>query len=136
MSYVENRVLGSNKVKNDRQTKEDEKKLKYYTATQWQLISWRFKKHKLSLIGMGILSVFVIISIFPEFIAPYSSVQRNTNYIMGPPQTLKFRNSKWFFYIFSPYIWMLQSERNTESLEIEYIQIPEKAKPVKIIRKR
>ncbi len=129
MSYLK-KILGSNKVENDRQKKQEEK-LKYYTATQWQLIWWRFKKHKLSLIGMGILSVFFIISIFPELIAPYSSVQRNTNYIMGPPQTFKFRNSNGSFTLF-PHIFDVNSERNIESLELEYKQIPEKAKPVKL----
>ncbi len=38
----------------------DEEKLKYYTATQWQLIWWRFKRHKLALIGSAILTIFLL----------------------------------------------------------------------------
>ena len=124
------KIFGSKIVENDAQ-KEQEEKLKYYTATQWQLIWWRFKKHKLSLVGMCILSVFFIMSIFPEFIAPYSPVQRNSDYVMGPPQVLKFRNAEGGF-SFIPHIYGVESERNMESLELEYIKVPEKAKPLKL----
>ena len=117
-------------MESDKQ-EEQEGKLKYYTATQWQLIWWRFKKHKLSVVGMCILSVFIVISIIPEFIAPYSSVQRNPDYVMGPPQALRFRNAEGHFTIV-PHIFGVKSERDMETLELIYTKVPEKAKPVKL----
>jgi len=107
-----------------------EEKAKYYTATQWQLIWWRFKKHKLSLIGMTILSVFLLMSLFPEFIASYSPTSRDTEYVDGPPQLLRFKNPEGKFSIL-PYIYGVTQARNPETLAFEFKENMSEGKRVK-----
>jgi peptide/nickel transport system permease protein len=63
---------------------------KYFTATQYQLMWWRFKKHRLALLGAVILGGFFILTLFPEFFAPYSATNRDTEYLLGPPQKVRF----------------------------------------------
>ena len=42
----------------------DEEKIKYFTASQWQLVWWRFRRNRLGLLGAGVLSIFIFILIF------------------------------------------------------------------------
>ena len=37
---------------------------RYYTASQFQLMWWKFRKHRLALIGTALLAVFVFIALF------------------------------------------------------------------------
>src|SRR5438045_3115008 len=67
--------------------------LSYYTASQFQLMWWKFKKHRLALIGVAVLGVFLFISVFAEFLAPYSALARSPDYLFGPPQSLHFVNA-------------------------------------------
>ncbi len=64
----------------------------YYTASQWQLFWTRFTSNRLAAIGGAVLSVFIIIALFAEFIAPYSGLAdtRNPDYTAGPPQRIHF----------------------------------------------
>jgi peptide/nickel transport system permease protein len=68
----------------------DEQKIKYYTASQWQLVWWRFRRNRLALIGAAILSLFIIITMFAELIAPYRGTTIDTSYLLGPPQIIRF----------------------------------------------
>jgi len=38
-------------------------------ATHWQLMLWKFRKNRMALIAVGVLGIFLIISLFAEFIA-------------------------------------------------------------------
>lgn len=67
----------------------------YYTASQWQLFWSRFKRNRLAAFGGAVLSIFIFIALFAEFIAPYSGQadMRNTDYTAGPPQLVRFCDS-------------------------------------------
>ena len=63
---------------------------KYYLATQWQLMWWKLKRHKLAVwsgifLGLMYLSIF-----FSELIAPYALDQRNADKLFHPPQSVHF----------------------------------------------
>src|SRR5262245_46928875 len=62
--------------------------MRYYTASQFQLMWWKFKKHRLALIGSALLGTFVFIALFAEFLAPYDPGNRTPDYLFGRPQTL------------------------------------------------
>ncbi len=62
----------------------------YYTATQFQLMWWKFQRHRMAIIGSVVLAIFVFIMIFCEFLAPYGPQSRNSDYIFGKPQKLHF----------------------------------------------
>lgn len=66
--------------------RESEDAQRYYSATQWQLIWWRFKHHKAALTAGSILLFMAFIGLFANFLAPYAGDTRNKHYLLGPPQ--------------------------------------------------
>ena len=64
----------------------DIKKEAYYTATQFQLMWWKFRRHRAAIIGSIVLGVLYFIMVFCEFLAPYGSQTRDSDYIFGKPQ--------------------------------------------------
>jgi peptide/nickel transport system permease protein len=77
---------------------------KYYTASQFQLIWWKFKRHRLALIGTFILAIFLFISLFAEFLAPYDPFTRDAEFLYGPPQVVRFFDEKGTFHL-QPFIY-------------------------------
>ena len=87
---------------------------RYYSASQWQLVWWRFKKHKVALFG-GIVLIFLMINgIFAEFIGPYDPATRNIEYLLGPPQLPKFWDDNGFS--LRPFVHGVSSERDPVTL--------------------
>ncbi len=75
---------------------EDAGKLKYYTASQWQLVWWRFKKHRLAMAGALVLFVMGFCGLFSGFMAPYGVTTRDMSYLQGGPQLPRFFDHKGF----------------------------------------
>ncbi len=58
-------------------------------ATQWKMVWTRFKRHRLAMVSAGILSLYVLIVFFADFVAPYGATARDTNYLKGPPELVR-----------------------------------------------
>jgi peptide/nickel transport system permease protein len=63
----------------------DAKAERFYYAKQWQLISWRFRRHRLAMASLVLLIVFYLIAIFPGFVAPYGPQTRFAKLQQSPP---------------------------------------------------
>ena len=61
---------------------------KYYMASQWKLMWWKLKRHRLAVICGVILALNYATIMFSEVIAPYDLHTRNTDYIYSPPQSI------------------------------------------------
>ncbi|MEX2542934.1 MAG: ABC transporter permease [Trueperaceae bacterium] len=59
------------------------------SATQWQLIWWRFKRHRIALTGLVVLGMLTCLGLFAGFFAPYASGTRNAQYLSGPPTVVR-----------------------------------------------
>jgi peptide/nickel transport system permease protein len=94
---------------------------KYYTAGQFQLIWWRFKKHRLALIGMTLLGMFAIVMLFAEFLAPVAGDTRNVDYLNGPPQQIHFVDAEGVFH-WRPFVYALTYKMNPETFLLEVTQ--------------
>lgn len=100
-----------------------EQENKYYTAGQFQLIWWRFKKHRLALIGMTILAMFVLIMLFAEFLGPHGGATRNVAYLNGPPQTIRFIDAEGQFHL-RPFVYAVTNKMNPETFQLEITEDP------------
>ncbi len=59
---------------------------RYYTASQWKLMWWRFRRHRIAVVsGAFLLLIYLSIAI-SEFIAPYELHHRHTDFLYAPPQ--------------------------------------------------
>ncbi|MHB0875960.1 MAG: ABC transporter permease [Anaerolineae bacterium] len=59
-----------------------------YVASQWQLMWWRFRRHKLAMISVVVIAVLYLIAILCEFLAPYDPGSHDTKWVFAPPQSL------------------------------------------------
>ena len=59
-------------------------------ATQWQLIRWKFVRHKVAVFSLVLILIFYLFAIFAEFLSPYDPAQYDTDYMFMPPQRLRF----------------------------------------------
>jgi peptide/nickel transport system permease protein len=57
-------------------------------ASQWQLMWWKFRKHRLALLGGIVVLLFYFIAIFADFFAPVATDTYLADYSFAPPQTI------------------------------------------------
>jgi peptide/nickel transport system permease protein len=60
---------------------------RYYYASQWELIRWRFGRHKAAVISLVLLILLYLIAIFAEFVSPYTPDSRFEAFGQGAPPT-------------------------------------------------
>jgi peptide/nickel transport system permease protein len=58
----------------------------FYSASQWQIMWWKFRRHRIALISGIILLIIYASTLVSEVIAPYNLDTRNTKSIYAPPQ--------------------------------------------------
>lgn len=63
-------------------------------ASQWQLMWWRFRRHRLAMVGAVITLSIYLIAIFVEFLAPFDPNVTNTQYTYAPPAPLIVSNGR------------------------------------------
>jgi peptide/nickel transport system permease protein len=59
-------------------------------AGPWTLLWWKFRKHKLAMLSLGVIIALYLIASFAEFLAPFDPTDNNRRYINVPPQSLHF----------------------------------------------
>jgi len=97
--------------------KEREEK-RIYVASQWQLMWWRFRKHKMAMAGAVVTLFLYTIAIFCEFIAPYDPHEYDERYPYAPPQIIHFFDEEGFH--LRPFVYGLKHERDPETYELIY----------------
>jgi peptide/nickel transport system permease protein len=101
---------------------------KYYFASQWKLMWWRFKKHKLALV-CGILLAAIYASILiSEFMAPYALQTRHTDYIYSPPQPVHLFDKGKFI---GPFVYGWGYTLNMDKLFREYKEDTSQVHPIR-----
>lgn len=58
------------------------------TASQWRLMWWRFRKHSLAMVSLGVLATLFLVAIFAEFVAPYNPMAVHATRTYAPPQVI------------------------------------------------
>jgi peptide/nickel transport system permease protein len=87
------------------------------TATQWQLMWWKFRRHPLAMIGLGVMALLVLFSLFAEPISPYRPDQRDTRYLAGPPMGIHFLDANGGFHL-RPFVYGRKAERDKVTLRM------------------
>ncbi len=97
-------------------SKEEEK---LYVASQWQLIRWRFSRHKVAVISTWVLGIFYLIAIFAEFVAPFDPHDFQARYVLAPPQSIHFVDAEGNFSL-RPFVYDYLQERDPDTLRRIY----------------
>ena len=88
-----------------------------YFASQWRLMWWKFKRHRLAL-AASVFLLFLYATIpISEFLAPYNDATRNTDFIRAPPQRVHlFNRGK----LIGPFVYGYDYHLNMDNLKREY----------------
>jgi peptide/nickel transport system permease protein len=101
-------------------------------AGQWQLMWWRFRKHKLALVSGALVILIYLVAVFAEFLATYSAVYYVAEYKNQPPQRLRFlRTGDDGKKIFGPFVYGYTVTTNPASLRREFSEDKTRVIPVK-----
>ncbi len=101
---------------------------KYYLASQWQMMWWRFKGHKLA-VAAGIILLLSYLSIFvSEIIAPYALHTRHTEHIYAPPQSIHLMHEGEFV---GPFVYPLKYKLDFENLRRVYTEDRTEVHPIR-----
>ncbi|MBN1935245.1 MAG: ABC transporter permease [Anaerolineae bacterium] len=103
-----------------------------YVASQWQLMRWRFKKHKMAVFGLIVLVVLYTVAVFCEFFAPYDPLRFDPKLIFVPPQSIRIRDENG---LRSPFVYGLRQQIDPVSYRRTYTVDPTKAYVVKLFAK-
>jgi peptide/nickel transport system permease protein len=82
-------------------------------ASQWKLMWWKFKKHKLAMFGGVLVLTFYLMALFAEFVAPINFTTYNEQYVYAPPQMIHFFHDGKF----APYVFGYKFERDPISFK-------------------
>ncbi len=104
------------------------KQEEYYLASQWKIMWWKLKRHRLATISGGILLFFYVSILFVEVIAPYDLHTRHTQYIYAPPQPLHlFHEGR----LVGPFVYGYSFELDLETLKRVYTVDRSDVQPVR-----
>jgi peptide/nickel transport system permease protein len=101
---------------------------KIYLASQWQLIWWKFRKHKLALVSCVLLIALYVLALFCEFFSPYNPNRNNVKYQRCPPQALHFVDEDGFRW--RPFVYGMNVSRDPRTLEKLYVVDEERKYPI------
>ena len=101
---------------------------RFYLASQWQMMWWRFRRHRLAVLSGVVLVLLYGTILISEFLAPYNLHTRNVDFIYAPPQGIHlFQNGKFV----GPYVYGYNYKLNLDNLKREYTPDPAKVEPVR-----
>jgi len=95
---------------------------RYYLASQWRMMWWRFKRHRLAVVCGGVLLAMYLSILVSEILAPYDLHSRNTNFIHAPPQTIHLFHRGRFV---GPFVYGYDFELDLEDLRRVYTDNPD-----------
>ena len=103
---------------------------RYYLATQWQLMWWKLKRHKLA-VASGIVLLLLYASVLvSEILAPYNLHSRDIRHIHAPPQTVHlFHNGEFI----GPFVYGYSRSLDLAQLKRVYVEDPEKVYPLRFL---
>ena len=61
----------------------------YYVASQWQMMWWKFRRHRLAVVAGPLLAAIYLVALFADFVAPYGVSTRFPDYLSAPPNRIR-----------------------------------------------
>lgn len=115
-----------NKKQNAQQSEKLEEK--YYLASQWKLMWWKFLDHRVAAFAGIVIFLFYFIALFCEFIAPYNPLKRDVEHIYAPPHKIHFVDEDGFH--LRPFIYGYTKHIDPETLKKTYTEDRNRRLPI------
>lgn len=102
--------------------------LKKLPTSQFEIIIYKLKQHKLALFASVILFIFYFVALFAEFLSPYHPETRNIQAIHAPPKSIHFfHNDEWV----GPFVYQYKSTVDLNSLKRIFTEDTSKPYPIR-----
>jgi peptide/nickel transport system permease protein len=89
-----------------------------YVASYWQLMWWKFRRHKMALISAVVVILLYLVAIFCEAVAPYDPEDYFIKYKGTPPTKIHIRDAEGRFHL--PFVYKIDRTRDEETLRDIY----------------
>lgn len=96
-----------------------------YTASQWQLMWWRFRRHKMAIVSAIVLILLYLVALFCEFVAPHEAHRYEARLALAPPMRVHFWDEAGLQ--LPPFVYGVQASRDP----VSYAKIFEVDKTIK-----
>jgi peptide/nickel transport system permease protein len=103
---------------------------RFFQASQWQIMWWKFKRHKIAVWSGVILILFYMTVPFAEVIAPYTANQRDSLHLYAPPQPIHLFHEGEFV---GPFVYGMTSEIDMETLQWVFKDDLEQVQPIRFL---
>jgi peptide/nickel transport system permease protein len=109
------------------------KEEKLYVASYWQLMWWRFLKHRMAVISAVIVMILYFIAAFSEFVAPYNPEDTFVKYKLAPPSPVHIRDAQGNFH--RPFVYKIERTRDPKTLRSIYAEEKSTIYPIRFFVK-
>ncbi len=101
---------------------------RYYLASQWRMMWWKLKRHRLAVVSGAVLLVLYGSILISEFLAPYALNSRHDDFIFAPPQHVHlFHDGS----LVGPYVLGYDYRLDMKTLKRVYTPNPAKVQPLR-----
>ena len=101
-------------------------------ASQWRLMWWSFRRHRLAMIGLAMTILIYLVAVFAEFLAPFDPHEANRRALYHPPQMIHLvhhdAETGWSF---GPFVYGYQQTRDPFTLAFSYERDPDQRVPLR-----
>lgn len=106
---------------------EDEEEI--YYASQWELMWWQFKKHKMALVAIAVLVIMYFMAVFAELIVPYPTNLRFDRMENASPTKIHFFDEEGQFR--GPFVYKLKRTVDPETIKVVFVPDETQKYPIK-----
>jgi peptide/nickel transport system permease protein len=101
-----------------------------YVASQWQLMWWKFKRHRLAVVSAGFVLLLYVVAAFVEFIGPYDPEQQDVRSAYQPPTAIRFVDAEGNFHP-RPFVYGMTRKRDLETLTLVFVEDTSQIHPIR-----
>ena len=103
---------------------------RFYRASAWQVMWWKFRRHRIAVISAVILAVLYASTLVSEVLAPYELNSRDSLHIYAPPQSVHLFHEGRFI---GPFVYGYTMKLNMDALVREYTPDSSKVQPLRFL---
>ena len=102
----------------------------FYRAGQWQLVWWKFKRHRLAQVAMVVLGILYFIAAFAEIVSPLDPSKRYKMNTEQPPASIHIRdaNGNWH----RPFVYGVVRTRDPVTMRPKYAEDTSLIYPIRL----
>lgn len=101
-------------------------------ASEWQLVRWKFARHRLAVESLAFLIVMYLGVVFAEFISPYDPSKRQQALMHTPPHLLHFVDKQGRFTL-RPFVFGVRTRLDPKTLERVVVPDESKVYPLRFL---